>query len=57
MLTCKPVAVQFMEGNVIAMFELHLSGDNLEVVDEKHYRLVPHEEVSDEDLKQMAKKK
>lgn len=39
-LTCRPVATQFMSDDVIAMFELTMDGEDLKIVDEKHYTLV-----------------
>jgi hypothetical protein len=38
---CRPIAAQFMDHGVIALFELMLQGDEVKVVDEKHYKLVP----------------
>lgn len=38
---CRPIAAQFMDGGVIALFELTLQGDEVKVVEEKHYQLVP----------------
>jgi hypothetical protein len=38
---CRPIAAQFMKDGVVALFELILQGDELKIVDEKHYRLVP----------------
>ena len=38
---CRPLAAQFMPNRVIAMFELALEDDGIEVTDERHYRLVP----------------
>lgn len=40
-LRCRAIAAQFMEGQVVAMFELALDGDEVKVVEERHYRLVP----------------
>ena len=42
---CRPVAAQFMAGGVVALFELTLESDEVKVVDEKHYRLVPAAEI------------
>ena len=42
---CRPIAAQFMDGNVVALFELTLQGDEVKVVDEKHYRLVPADQL------------
>jgi len=38
---CRAVAAQFMDDNIIALFELTLQGDEIKVVDERHYKLVP----------------
>ena len=48
-LLCRPVAAQFMDDRVIALFELTLQGDEVKVVEERHYRLVPAK-----DLDQLA---
>jgi hypothetical protein len=49
-LICKPIGAQFMAEGVIALFEFEEGEDGIEVVAEKHYKLVPPEEVSDSDL-------
>lgn len=38
---CRAIAAQFMEGGVVALFELTLQNDEVRVVDERHYQLVP----------------
>ena len=38
---CRAVSAQFMDEDRIAMFELALQGDEVKVVEEKHYKLVP----------------
>ena len=38
---CRAIAAQFMQDDVIALFELTLRGDEIRVVEERHYRLVP----------------
>lgn len=53
--TPRAVAVQFCGNDVIAMFEVTVQDYELKVVDEKHYRLVANSEISDDDLKQMAR--
>lgn len=55
-LTCRPVSAQFMADDVIALFELTLEGEDVKVVEEKHYRLVPSEEIGEQDLKSYAKR-
>lgn len=49
-LICRPVAAQFMKDDVVALFELRETDEGIRVVLEKHYRLVPPDEVSAEDL-------
>jgi len=51
-LICRPIAAQFMQAGVIALFELEDSDEGLRIVAEKHYRLVPPEDVTDDDLRQ-----
>jgi hypothetical protein len=53
-LICRAVSAQFMAGDLIAMFELRLEGDQVKVADEKHYRLVPGDAISPEDLSSYA---
>lgn len=49
-LICRPIAAQFMRDGVIAMFEFETAGDQIVISTEKHYRLVPQEQVTQEDL-------
>jgi hypothetical protein len=49
-LICRPLAAQFMEDDVIAMLEFEQSDDGLAIASEKHYKLVPPEEVTEADL-------
>ena len=51
LLICRPVSAQFMPDQTIALFELVLQDDEVKIVEEKHYKLVPSENISDEDLK------
>lgn len=48
-LICRPVGTQFIGEDLIALFEFE-SGDDIRVVSEKHYQLVPPEAITDEDL-------
>ena len=50
-LICRPIAAQFMQAGVIALFEFEEGEEGLGIVAERHYKLVPPEEVTDEDLK------
>jgi hypothetical protein len=49
-LICRPVAAQFMKEDVIALFEFEQGESGLGVSMEKHYKLVPPEEVTESDL-------
>lgn len=40
-LRCRAIAAQFMAEGVVALFELTLQDDDIKVVDERHYKLVP----------------
>ena len=55
-LTCRPISAQFMSGDVIAMFELALDDKDVKLVEEKHYKLVPSDQIGSEDLKLYAKR-
>ncbi len=50
-LICRPVSVHALGGNRIALFELTLHDDEICVVDQKHYVLVPASEISADDLR------
>src|SRR4030042_441455 len=53
-LICKLIAAQFMRDNIIAIFELEDSEAGIVIVSEKHYRLLPPDELSPEDLKKKS---
>ena len=38
---CRAISAQFMPGERVAMFELTVQDDEIRVVDERHYRLMP----------------
>lgn len=42
---CRAIAAQFMDGGIVGLFELTLQEDQIKVVDERHYRLVPAAEL------------
>ncbi|MCA3798773.1 MAG: endonuclease, partial [Burkholderia sp.] len=46
----RTVSAQFMGDDVIAMFELMFDGNDVSIVNEKHYRLVPSSEIAGADL-------
>lgn len=49
-LVCKPVGAQFMEDDLIALFEFEKNESGVSLSREKHYRLVPSDEVTEDDL-------
>ena len=50
-LICRPIAAQFMADDFIALFELEEGEQGIAISSERHYRLVPGEEVTTDDLK------
>ena len=50
LLVCRPIATQFMQEDVIAMFEFEEADNGVGIALEKHYKLVPPEEVTEADL-------
>jgi hypothetical protein len=50
-LTCRPISAQFMADDTIALFELGLEGDDVKILEEKHYKLVPADQIGVDDLK------
>ena len=46
-LICRPVSAQFMEDDVIALFELSVENGNIVIVEERHYRLLPGSEIDE----------
>ena len=44
-LICRPISAQFLGGGVIAVFELTMEGEEVKVVDERHYKLVPSDQI------------
>jgi hypothetical protein len=55
-LICRPIAAQFMQDDLIALFELEDGEHGVSISAEKHYRLVPGEDVTEDDLKVYRKR-
>lgn len=55
-LICRAVSAQFMEDDLIAMFELMLERGHVKIVDEKHYRLVPADQIGSADLESYSRR-
>lgn len=51
-LICRAIAAQFMQGGIVALFEFGLGDSGVGMVSEKHYKLVPPDELTDADLSQ-----
>ena len=49
-LVCRPIGAQFLQDQVIVLFEFEMNGDDLAIASERHYKLVPTDEISDDDL-------
>ena len=49
-LICRTIAAQFMEDDLIALFEFEQTNEEIKVSSEKHYRLVKPNELSPEEL-------
>lgn len=52
----RPIAAQFMGDNLIALFELEETEEGVKITAERHYRLVPPEEVTSGDLEAYSKR-
>lgn len=49
-LVCRPIAVQFMQDEVIAVMELEQTSDGIRKTRERHYKLVSRDQITAEDL-------
>jgi hypothetical protein len=49
-LICRPIGAKFMQDEVIALFEFEEGEEGVTIAGEKHYKLVPPEEVTEADL-------
>jgi hypothetical protein len=52
-LVTRPIGVQFMADGVVAMLELSAETGPIGIVEEKHYRLVSKNELSDDELSRL----
>jgi len=51
----RPVSAQFMENDTIALFELSFDGDDVSIVQERHYKLVESKDISQKELRTYRK--
>ena len=49
-LRCRPVSAQFVSSDQIALFELTVEDDEVRVVEERHYKLVPASELDKSEI-------
>ncbi len=54
-LICRAISAQFVESDLIALFELGVRDGDVRVVEERHYRLAPADIITSEDLREYAK--
>ena len=45
-LVCRAISAQFMDDSHIALFELCLDAGSVRTVEERHYKLVPADQIS-----------
>ena len=50
-LICRAISAQFIDDDLIALFELALAEDEVRIVEERHYKLVPADQISRDDLR------
>ena len=50
-LICRPISAQFVATDLIALFALREVDKEIRIVEEKHYKLVPFEQIAPEDLR------
>lgn len=55
-LICRPLSTQFTTDDLIVMFELTVERDEIKIVDERHYRLVPSDEIDETDLRKYSRR-
>ena len=55
-LICRPISAQFMEDGVIALFELTVEAGRVLIVEERHYRLVPSDQIDAEIKRRYAER-
>ena len=48
---CRPLGAQFIQSDLIALFEFGPTPDGVRVRTERHYHLVPPEELTEEELR------
>ena len=49
-LICRPIGSQFVEDDLIALFEFIVTPEGMKIAEERHYRLIPQDELTLEEL-------
>ncbi len=55
-LECRAISAQFISTDLIALFELAIDDGMVKIVEEKHYKLVPGDQITAEDLQSYARR-
>lgn len=55
-LICRAIAAQFMPGEIIVLFGFEISEEGVALTDEKHYKLVPPDGITSDDLRTYQKR-
>jgi hypothetical protein len=50
-LVCRAISAQFIGAGLIALFELGRSENEIRIIEERHYKLVPADQITSEDLR------
>jgi hypothetical protein len=50
-LVCRAISAQFLSSDLIALFELTLKDEDVRILEEKHYNLVPSDKITRDDLR------
>jgi len=51
---CRPIAAQFMDDSLIALFEFEVKASGVKIASERHYRLVAPDAIEDTDVRAYA---
>lgn len=54
-LQCRAISAQFIETDLIALFELGLNDGEVRILEERHYKLVPADQITEDDLRSYDK--
>lgn len=50
-LICRSIAAQFIENDLIALFEFEQDDKEIRIIEEKHYKIVPNDQLSEAEIK------